>query len=49
VDPKGPFIKVEELHAIGRMNALSNYVRTRDAFIHIQRMNYKEWREKNPG
>lgn len=43
VDPNGPYIKAEDLHAIGRMNALSNYVRTRDAFIHIQRMNYKDW------
>lgn len=49
VDPKGPYIKAEELHAIGRMNGLSNYVRTRGAFIHIRRMNYKEWQEKERG
>jgi flavin reductase (DIM6/NTAB) family NADH-FMN oxidoreductase RutF len=33
VDPDGPYIKADELHSIGRMNGLGNYVRTRDAFI----------------
>src|ERR1700690_2726862 len=32
VDAEGPYIKAEDLHAIGRMNGLGNYVRTRDAF-----------------
>jgi flavin reductase (DIM6/NTAB) family NADH-FMN oxidoreductase RutF len=46
VDPAGPYIKADELHAIGRMNGLGNYVRTRDAFMQIQRMNYEEWKKK---
>jgi flavin reductase (DIM6/NTAB) family NADH-FMN oxidoreductase RutF len=45
VDPAGPYIKAEELHAIGRMNGLGNYVRTRDAFINRPRISYKEWQE----
>lgn len=42
----GPYIKAEELHSIGRMNGLSKYVRTRDAFFEVKRMNYEEWRTK---
>ena len=45
IDPEGPFVKAEELHAIGRMNGLGNYVRTRDAFMTIPRISYQEWRE----
>jgi flavin reductase (DIM6/NTAB) family NADH-FMN oxidoreductase RutF len=45
VDPEGPYIKAEELHALGRMNGLGNYVRTRDAFLTIPRISYKEWKE----
>jgi len=48
VDPKGPYILAEELHAIGRMNGLGNYVRTRDAFIQIPRIPFAEW-EKDRG
>ncbi len=29
IDPAGPYIRAEELHAIGRMNGLGAYVRTR--------------------
>jgi flavin reductase (DIM6/NTAB) family NADH-FMN oxidoreductase RutF len=43
VDPEGPYIKADELHSIGRMNGLGNYVRTRDAFITIPRISYKDW------
>ena len=43
VDMKGPYIKAEELHAIGRMNGLGNYVRTRDAFLNMPRISYEEW------
>ncbi len=43
VDPKGPYIKAEEMHAIGRMNGLGSYVRTRDAFLHQPRIPYVEW------
>jgi flavin reductase (DIM6/NTAB) family NADH-FMN oxidoreductase RutF len=47
VDPKGPYIRAEEMHAVGRMNGLGSYVRTRDAFFHVHRMDYKEWQEKH--
>jgi flavin reductase (DIM6/NTAB) family NADH-FMN oxidoreductase RutF len=46
VDPAGPYIKAEELHAIGRMNGLGNYVRTRDAFVKIPRMSYADWKKR---
>ena len=42
--PSGPYIKADELHAIGRMNGLGNYVRTRDAFMTIPRISYEEWK-----
>lgn len=44
VDLAGPYIKADELHAIGRMNGLGNYVRTRDAFMKIPRISYEEWK-----
>lgn len=44
VDPEGPYVKAEELHSIGRMNGLGNYVRTRDAFMTIPRISYEEWK-----
>jgi len=44
VDPTGPYIKADELHAIGRMNGLGNYVRTHDAFMTIPRISYEEWK-----
>jgi flavin reductase (DIM6/NTAB) family NADH-FMN oxidoreductase RutF len=47
IDPEGPYIKAEELHSIGRMNGLGNYVRTRDAFMNIPRITYAEWQKKN--
>ena len=43
-DTEGAYVKAEELHAIGRMNGLGNYVRTRDAFINIPRLSYKDWK-----
>jgi flavin reductase (DIM6/NTAB) family NADH-FMN oxidoreductase RutF len=45
----GPYIKADELHAIGRMNGLGNYVRTRDAFVTQPRISYKEWEEGKRG
>jgi flavin reductase (DIM6/NTAB) family NADH-FMN oxidoreductase RutF len=45
VDPAGPYIKAEDLHAIGRMNGLGNYVRTRDTFMTIPRISYEQWKE----
>ncbi len=45
VDPAGPYIYAEDLHAIGRMNGLGNYVRTRDAFLTIPRISYQDWKQ----
>ena len=39
----GPYIKAEVLHAIGRMNGLGSYVKTRDAFVTVPRISYEEW------
>lgn len=47
VDAGGPYIKADELHAIGRMNGLGNYARTRDAFITIPRISYAEWKKEH--
>jgi flavin reductase (DIM6/NTAB) family NADH-FMN oxidoreductase RutF len=44
VEPEGPYVKADELHSIGRMNGLGNYVKTRDAFITIPRISYEEWK-----
>jgi flavin reductase (DIM6/NTAB) family NADH-FMN oxidoreductase RutF len=44
VDPAGPYVRAEELHAIGRMNGLGSYVRTRDAFLTMPRISYEEWK-----
>jgi flavin reductase (DIM6/NTAB) family NADH-FMN oxidoreductase RutF len=43
VDPAGPYVRSEELHAIGRMNGLGYYVKTRDAFLTMPRIPYGEW------
>ncbi|MDR3746412.1 MAG: flavin reductase family protein [Acidobacteriaceae bacterium] len=43
VDPKGPYIKSEELHTVGRMNGLGSYVKTRDAFITVPRITLEDW------
>ena len=43
VDATGPYIKAEELHAVGRMNGLGSYVHTRDAFLTVPRIPYAEW------
>ena len=48
LDPAGPYIKAEELHAIGRMNGLGSYVRTRDAFLTMPRIPYAEWVKGTP-
>jgi flavin reductase (DIM6/NTAB) family NADH-FMN oxidoreductase RutF len=49
VDPAGPYIKAEELHAVGRMNGLGKYVRTRDAFLTIPRVSYDDWKKGGGG
>ncbi len=43
VDPSGPYIKAEELHAIGRMNGLGSYVKTQGAFLNMPRIPYSDW------
>jgi flavin reductase (DIM6/NTAB) family NADH-FMN oxidoreductase RutF len=37
----GPYILSEELHAMGRMNGLGSYVKTRDAFLTVPRISYR--------
>jgi flavin reductase (DIM6/NTAB) family NADH-FMN oxidoreductase RutF len=49
VDPDGPYVRADELHAIGRMNGLGNYVRTRDSFMSIPRIPYEEWKKTHGG
>ena len=51
VDPAGPYVKADELHAIGRMNGAGNYVRTRDAFFKLPRIPLADWeqRKRNTG
>jgi flavin reductase (DIM6/NTAB) family NADH-FMN oxidoreductase RutF len=44
IDPAGPYVLAEELHAIGRMHGLGAYVRTRDAFLMMPRFTYEEWK-----
>ena len=46
IDPAGPYVRAEALHAIGRMNGKGAYVRTRDAFFHVPRLTYEEWKAK---
>ncbi len=45
IDPAGPYILSEELHAIGRMNGLGSYVKTRNAFFTMPRISYAEWQK----
>jgi len=47
LDPKGPYVRAEEMHAVGRMNGLGSYVKTRGAFFHVPRMSYEEWQKKH--
>jgi flavin reductase (DIM6/NTAB) family NADH-FMN oxidoreductase RutF len=48
LDPAGPYILAEQLHAVGRMNGKGAYVRTRDAFFDLPRITYEDWLRKNP-
>ena len=53
IDQTGHYIRAEELHAIGRMNDLGAYVKSRDAFFQIPRVTYADWqlgvqKKKNP-
>ena len=45
VDPAGPYVRAEQLHAMGRMNGLGSYVRTRDAFVTLPRISFEEWKK----
>ena len=36
-------VLAKELHAVGRMNGLGAYVRTRDSFVEVPRIPYAEW------
>jgi flavin reductase (DIM6/NTAB) family NADH-FMN oxidoreductase RutF len=45
VDQAGPYIKAEEMHAVGRMNGLGAYVKTRDSFLSVPRISYKDWQD----
>ena len=49
IDPTGPYILSEDLHAIGRMNGLGTYVKTRDAFFTMPRIPYAEWQKGRRG
>lgn len=49
VDPAGPYVRAELVHAIGRMGGLGSYVRTRDAFFQMPRISYEEWRKSGRG
>ena len=43
IDPAGPYVLSEDLHAVGRMNGQGAYVKTRDSFLHVPRIPYAEW------
>ncbi len=45
VNPAGPYVLAEELHAIGRMNGLGSYVKTRDSFLTMPRISYDDWKK----
>jgi flavin reductase (DIM6/NTAB) family NADH-FMN oxidoreductase RutF len=46
VDPAGPYIRADQLHAIGRMNGTGAYVKTRGAFFDMPRLTYEQWQKK---
>ena len=49
IDPKGPYILAQDMHAMGRMNGAGNYVRTRDSFVNIPRISYENWQKGERG
>ncbi len=49
IDPAGPYVRADEMHAIGRMNGAGNYVRTRDAFFKMPRIPYEDWQRRKNG
>ena len=44
IDQAGPSIRAEEMHAVGRMNGLGAYVKTKDGFLHLPRVTYVDWK-----
>ena len=46
IDPAGPYIRSEELHAIVRMNGRGAYVKTRAAFFQMPRIPLAEWTQR---
>jgi flavin reductase (DIM6/NTAB) family NADH-FMN oxidoreductase RutF len=48
IDAAQTNVNAEALHVIGRMDKEGNYARTRDAFLTIPRVSYKEWEAKKP-
>ena len=46
IDPAGPYVRADEMHAIGRMNGAGNYVHTRDAFFKMPRIAYEDWQRR---
>jgi flavin reductase (DIM6/NTAB) family NADH-FMN oxidoreductase RutF len=46
IDPAGPYVRADQMHAIGRMNGLGNYVRTRDAIFQMPRIPLKDWHQR---
>ena len=45
VDQAGPYIRAEQMHAVGRMNGLGSYVKTKDGFFQIPRVTYVDWKK----
>lgn len=43
VDPTGPYIKADALHAIGRMNGQGAYVKTRGSMFQMPRIKLDDW------
>ena len=46
VDPTGPYIRADQMHAVGRMNGGGNYVRTRGAIFQMPRIPLADWEAK---
>jgi len=47
VDPAGPYVLAEDLHAVGRMNGLGAYVKTQGAFVTVPRIPYEDWEKEH--
>jgi hypothetical protein len=47
VDPAGPYGRAAELHAVGHVNGLGAYVKTKGAIFQIPRMTYGDWKRQN--